>query len=815
VKQSLEAGLAALKQQEYDRAIALLASVAAAEADRPWGVRAQMGLVAAYKATGNLKEAIVLCSSLTNNPNSQVKAWADRALKELLELRPPTGQQTPETLEEISAATNSPTPPETGFVPFGGETPKPKITPANAAGFVAFEPEIGSATHKNVPPSSPEPPTVGSAEFTPETAAAGEFPATDTDISDGNSIEFPADLSLLLTGDTAEHTWQQAGRAKGWRPLKPLKLTGLRIEAVVSIVALFFASRFVLRFLMGSVNSFLVQLYIYIRLPFIKPIQLLYRDPTLFLQILFGLLLVASPWAIDLLLKLFCGIAPLRATVLSKHSKEAGRVMRSFCKKQGMREPLLQLLPIDLPVAFSYGGLPRFARIAVSQGLLEQLAEDEIAAIFARELGHIAHWDFAPMSLAVLVLQIPYLIYWQVAHWGERLSDLMTVPLIRAAVKLVAGAISACSYGIYKLLKWPMLWLSRRRVFFSDRTAAEITGNPNGLTRAIGKIAIATASCIEQQKQTSYFLESFDLLLPVGVGQAITLGSAAQHSSLEPILLWDVANPWRNWLTVNCTHPLLGERLKLLALYAQFWKLETELDLASLSDSEPASKGKLAFFKSIFQSQNSKLLLQGAPFFGIPMSLAIVGVLWSIGAILSRTSIWQFDWLLGDRSILWGCLPIGFSLGTLWRINSFFPDIPARKVGELSLPEILSNPETLPLDAKPVKLEGKLLGRSGISNWLGQDLILETDSGLVRLHYVSRFGPIGSWWPVSVRPIDLLGKSVTVTGWLRRGATLAIDLETLRASGGKVSNSGHPIWSAILAFVAAFWGAYIIVQGGR
>jgi Zn-dependent protease with chaperone function len=822
VKQSLEAGLAALKQQEYDRAIALLASVAEAEADRPEGARAQMGLVAAYKATGNLKGAIALCSTLTKNPNSQVKAWADRALQKLTKLRPPQPPATSKQLPEIPPTNNSQTPAETGFVPFGGETPQPKIPPATrkpptpkATGFVAFEPDISSEEHQSVPPSTPKLTTVNTSELASETPATSESKTLDTDVGVENSADFAADLPLFFNGDTAEHTWQQAGRAKGWRPLKPLKLTGLRIEAIISIVALFYASRFVLRFLMGAVNSFLVQLYIYLRLPFIKPIQLFYRDPTLFLQILFVLLLVASPWLIDLLLKLFCGIAPLRATVLSKHSKEAGRVMRSFCKKQGMREPLLQLLPIDLPVAFSYGGLPRFARIAVSQGLLEELAEDEIAAIFARELGHIAHWDFAPMSLAVLVLQIPYLIYWQVAYWGEKLSDLMTVPFLRSAVKLAAGAISACSYGIYKLLKWPMLWLSRRRVFFSDRTAAEITGNPNGLTRAIGKIAIDTAICIEQEKQTSYFLESFDLLLPVGVGQAVTLGSAAQHSSVEPILQWDLANPLRNWLTVNGTHPLLGERLKLLALYAQFWKLETELDLASLSEPEPPSKGKLSFFKSILKLQKSKLFLQGAPFFGIPMSLAIVGLLWSIGAILSRTSIWQFDWLLGDRSILWGCLPIGFSLGTLARINYFFPDIPARQVAPLSLPEILSNPETLPLDARPVKLEGKLLGRSGISNWLGQDLILQTDSGLVRLHYVSRFGPIGSWWPVPVRPIDLLGKSVTATGWLRRGAILAIDLETLRAPGGKTSNSGHPLWSAILAFAAAFWGAYIIVQGGR
>ena len=248
--------------------------------------------------------------------------------------------------------------------------------------------------------------------------------------------------------------------------------------------------------------------------------------------------MASSPWLTDALLKLFCGIETLRASVLPKHSKEASRVLRSFCTKQNMPVPVLKLLPLNVPVAFSYGCLPRFARIAVSQGLLDQLTDDEIAAIFARELAHISHWDFAPMSLAMLVMQIPYLIYWQTAYWGERLCDLMTIDFWRSAVRIVTAAISAASYGIYKLLRWPMLWFSRRRVYFSDRTSAEITGNPNGLTRALTKIAIGIAANIQQQKQTSFFLESFDLLLPVGVGQAATLGCAALQAPLEQILLW-------------------------------------------------------------------------------------------------------------------------------------------------------------------------------------------------------------------------------------------------------------------------------------
>ena len=818
LKQSLEAGLAALKQKDYQSAIALLESVTQTAANQPPGIRAQMGLVAAYKATGNLESAIALCTSLTNIPNTQIKTWADRTLTELTPPKPPE------------------TPPETGFVAFDSGTNSAKktlkgdglrpaslrLTADKKTGFSPLDQTVApgntNSTHISPPPLPPKPPIRPiSEEGGPAPSTAPTETAPDTETSGENSSASPTDIPGFASPDTYELTWRQAGRTKSPRPLKPLKLLNFRIEAVGSAIALFFLARFVLQFLLTNTNSLLVQLYIFTRVPIFQPIQLFYRDPTPFLQFVFGLLLASSPWLTDALLKLFGGIENLRASVLSKHSKEASRVLRSFCTKQNMPTPVLKLLPLKVPVAFSYGCLPRFARIVVSQGLLDQLTDDEIAAIFARELAHISHWDFAPMSLAMLVLQIPYLIYWQTAYWGSRLCDLMTIDFLRRTVRVITAAISATSYGIYKLLRWPMLWLSRRRVYFSDRTSAEITGNPNGLTRALAKIAIGIAANIQQQKQTSFFLESFDLLLPVGVAQAVTLGGAALQAPLEQILRWDVTNPDRTWLTINNTHPLMGERLNLLQLYAQFWKLETELDLASLSP-EQSQKAKLSLFQSILEFKDSKLLLQGAPFFGIPMGLGIVALLWTVSWLFSKTSIWQLDWLLGDRSILWGCLPIGFCLGTLMRINHFFPDITPRKTVSPSLPEILSNPQTLPLDAQPVQLSGQLLGRSGIDNWLGQDLILQTATGLVRLHYVSRIGPIGSLYPFllkqTTRPSDLIGKPVVATGWLRRGATVAIDLETLRTQSGIVSDSGHPIWSAILAFAAALWGAYIITQGG-
>src|SRR6476661_10500087 len=230
-KQSLEAGLAALKQQDYPTAIALLESVTQTAANgSSSGIRAQMGLVAAYKATGNVKKAIALCSSLAKSPNSQVKTWADRALTELTPPRPPK----PPANKPKSAET----PPETGFVAFdaGTKSPKKSIggdrpTADRKTGFLPFEPPAAPANAKSQPISPPPPPPKQPAGQTSEPENSTET-APDTEISGENSSAFPTDIPGFASPDTYQLTWRQAGRAKSPRPLKPLKLLEFRIQAV-------------------------------------------------------------------------------------------------------------------------------------------------------------------------------------------------------------------------------------------------------------------------------------------------------------------------------------------------------------------------------------------------------------------------------------------------------------------------------------------------------------------------------------------------------------------------------------------------------
>ncbi|PSB55014.1 hypothetical protein C7B79_34085, partial [Chroococcidiopsis cubana CCALA 043] len=163
-----------------------------------------------------------------------------------------------------------------------------------------------------------------------------------------------------------------------------------------------------------------------------------------------------------------------------------------------------------------------------------------------------------------------------------------------------------------------------------------------------------------------------------------------------------------------------------------------------------------------------------------------------------------------------GSLAIGLSLGIFLRLNALFPETKSTSLlNRPNLAELLSNPDLLPVVPQPLRLQGKLLGRRGIGNWFGQDLLLHLPTGLVKLHHASWLGPLGCLLlRPSTDPTDLIGRHVILTGWFRRGATAWIDIEILRTQAGKTSTSSHQGWSIALAIAATIWGVYVIVKGG-
>lgn len=264
------------------------------------------------------------------------------------------------------------------------------------------------------------------------------------------------------------------------------------------------------------------------------------------------LLLALSPWLIDRLLRWWHGLQHLSLETLEISSPEASRLLQRSCRQHHYRLPQLRVLPTAVPLIFTYGNLRRTARIVVSQGLLEQLADDEIAAIYATQLGQIANWDFIVLSLFLLVTQLPYITYSQLSQRGNKISN----KTLQAFIAIAANF----AYGLWLLLRLPAFWLSQLRIYYSDRLAAELTGNPNALSRAILKIARGVAQDIQQQGHTSWLLEGWDLLTIISYKQAIALSNLHSLPELEVALAWDCTNPLRYWLSINQAHPSMGDR---------------------------------------------------------------------------------------------------------------------------------------------------------------------------------------------------------------------------------------------------------------
>jgi Zn-dependent protease with chaperone function len=735
---SLEVGLKALKQGDYKTAISYLEPLALTEGDTSKGLQAQIGLVKAYARTDKLPKAIALCHNLRLSTNFQVQQWAEKTIPQLKK------RKSDESADDKDV---------TGFIPFDKDKGEKQIEDRDRNPSSAIIPISKKEIFEEV--------------------------KTDEDNNSSSAI-VPLRKSITPSQEfkARKIVWSNAPRAKAWQSLAKVNFIPLWLLTGGTFVALFYVLRELVKFITGFINGILD------KLPFLEPLQLLYADPTGLLFVLLVAITGASPWLLDKLLPEFYPQKSFTKEGLSEYSKESVRLLQRYCQQRGWKFPKLYILTANAPLAFTYGYAPKYGRIVVSSGLLEHLTEEEIATIYGVQLGHIAHWNSAIMSLALLVTVPLYKLYQQLSTFGDR--------ALQRFPRAIFTILSSLIYLIWSFLTGTTLWLSQLRLYYSDRLACEISGNPNALTRALLKIAIGIADDITKQEQIAWQIESLNIVLPVGYKQAITIGSTIGYAKLEDLLQWEYLNPCRWWFVLNNSHPLMGDRLQRLNKIARLWHVEPELNFST--EHQPKVK-------------QQSFLLQMAPFLGIPIGLAFAFLIRLGWYLAYQLKILNLKWIYDDTTYITGCFFIGFSIGILIRINSFFPEIKKSRIENHSnLVDLQTNSTNLPIDNKGVCLVGKLLGRRGISNSLGQDLILLSNQGMVRLHHTS-------WLGQPVNPQDVTGRQVSITGWFRRGATPWIDIQTLQTQTGKLIHSSHPIWSTIVAVGAEAWGAYILLKG--
>jgi heat shock protein HtpX len=159
-------------------------------------------------------------------------------------------------------------------------------------------------------------------------------------------------------------------------------------------------------------------------------------------------------------------------------------IVERLAQKVGLPTPKVYVIPTDSPNAFATGRNPNHASVAVTQGILGLLNDEELEGVIAHELGHVRNRDILISSIAAtLAGAITWLA--NIAKWGmifggyggdrdERRGGGIGALLMLFLAPLAAMLIQ--------------LAVSRSREYAADDTGAHWTGNPYALASALSKI---------------------------------------------------------------------------------------------------------------------------------------------------------------------------------------------------------------------------------------------------------------------------------------------------------------------------------------
>jgi heat shock protein HtpX len=206
-------------------------------------------------------------------------------------------------------------------------------------------------------------------------------------------------------------------------------------------------------------------------------------------------------------------------------------VMERLAAKANLPLPKLYLVPEAAPNAFATGRNPSHASVAVTQGLLQLMNDDELEGVVAHELSHVRNYDILISSVAAtLAGAITYL-----AHMG-RFAAIFGYGNSRDDRD--GGGLTALLMIFLAPLAAMMLQLgiSRQREYAADETGAHMVGQQFGLISALEKLGAYNQRIPSNIPQTTAAL---CIVKPM-------FGSASV------------------WASLFSTHPPLAERIAAL-----------------------------------------------------------------------------------------------------------------------------------------------------------------------------------------------------------------------------------------------------------
>jgi len=189
--------------------------------------------------------------------------------------------------------------------------------------------------------------------------------------------------------------------------------------------------------------------------------------------------------------------------VSKKDAPELYRVVENLSITAGLPVPKVYIINDPSPNAFATGRDPKHAAVAITTGLLQKLDKSELEGVMAHEMSHIGNYDIRLSTIIVVLVGIIALL----SDWFLRMSffggdrDRNTHPAL-----VVAGLVLAILAPIFAVLI--QLAVSRKREYLADATGVKLTRFPDGLARALEKIAADPTPLKVANKATAHLFIS-------------------------------------------------------------------------------------------------------------------------------------------------------------------------------------------------------------------------------------------------------------------------------------------------------------------
>ncbi|HWR17250.1 MAG TPA: zinc metalloprotease HtpX [Terriglobales bacterium] len=212
--------------------------------------------------------------------------------------------------------------------------------------------------------------------------------------------------------------------------------------------------------------------------------------------------------------------------VTREQSPRVYGIVERLTQRTGLPMPKLFVIPSESPNAFATGRNPKHASVAVTEGILQLLTDEELEGVLAHELGHVRNRDILIGSVAATIAGAITMLA-RMGFWfgGSRDDRDRGGSPIGAIAMLILAPLAAMLI---------QMAVSRSREYAADATGAHITGNPYALASALRK------------------LDAYSRRIPM-MGSP----STAHLFIVKPMLGMDVAS-------LFSTHPPIAKRIERL-----------------------------------------------------------------------------------------------------------------------------------------------------------------------------------------------------------------------------------------------------------